>query len=62
MLAARKRCEWHPLGIRMTNEPLLNPLRLVALSGPMAGEVLPAAGAEVTLGRDPASGICVADR
>ncbi len=46
----------------MTSDPLSNPLRLVALAGPMAGEVLPATGAEVTLGRDPASGICVADR
>ncbi|MDQ3347639.1 MAG: sigma 54-interacting transcriptional regulator [Acidobacteriota bacterium] len=46
----------------MTIDPLLNSFRLVALSGPMAGEVLPASGAEVTMGRDPASGICVADR
>jgi Nif-specific regulatory protein len=46
----------------MTIEPPVIPLRLVALAGPMSGEVLPATGPEVTLGRDPASGICVADR
>ncbi len=46
----------------MTIDPLLNSFRLVAISGPMAGEVLAASGAEVTMGRDPVSGICVADR
>ncbi len=46
----------------MTLGPPEGPLRLVALSGPMAGEVLSASRAEVTLGRDPASVICVADR
>jgi transcriptional regulator with GAF, ATPase, and Fis domain len=46
----------------MTFELRTDRLRLVALSGPLAGEVLPLNAAEVTLGRDPASGICLADR
>jgi Nif-specific regulatory protein len=37
-------------------------LRLVALSGPMAGEVLPLLAPTMTLGRDPTCTICLADR
>jgi Nif-specific regulatory protein len=46
----------------MTFEMRTDRLRLVALSGPMTGEVLPLHSGEVTLGRDPASEICLADR
>src|SRR3954468_4536493 len=35
--------------------------RLVAVRGPLTGEVFPLSGEEVTLGRDAVSTICVAD-
>jgi transcriptional regulator with GAF, ATPase, and Fis domain len=46
----------------MTFERPADRLRLVALSGPLAGVMLPLAGEEVTIGRDPASGVSLADR
>lgn len=46
----------------MTFERSADRLRLVALSGPLAGVMLPLTGEEVTVGRDPASGISLADR
>ena len=36
--------------------------RLVALSGPLAGELVPLDDPQMTLGRDPANRICLADR
>src|SRR5438477_330668 len=35
--------------------------RLVAIAGPLGGEVLPLTGDTVTIGRDPASTICLSD-
>jgi transcriptional regulator with GAF, ATPase, and Fis domain len=46
----------------MTFDRSADRLRLVALSGPLAGVMLPLTGEEVTVGRDPASGISLADR
>jgi Nif-specific regulatory protein len=46
----------------MTFERSADRLRLVALSGPLVGVMLPLTGEEVTVGRDPASGISLADR
>lgn len=46
----------------MTFERSTDRLRLVALSGPLVGVMLPLTGDEVTIGRDPSSGIALADR
>jgi transcriptional regulator with GAF, ATPase, and Fis domain len=46
----------------MTSELRTDRVRLVALSGPVAGEVLPLDEPRITMGRDPANRICLADR
>ena len=46
----------------MTLDPRTDRVRLVALSGPISGEVVPLDGPQITLGRDPANLICLADR
>ena len=46
----------------MTLDPRTDRVRLVALSGPISGEVVPLNGPQITLGRDPANLICLADR
>src|SRR5215213_9045285 len=35
--------------------------RLVAIAGPRSGEVLPVSAPELTIGRDPSNGLCLAD-
>ena len=46
----------------MALDALTSRPRLVALSGPIAGEVVPLAASEATIGRDPSNAICLADR
>src|SRR3954452_16633479 len=50
------------IGDEMTTELRADGVRLVALSGPVAGEVLPVDESPVTMGRDPGNRICLADR